>query len=61
MHNWLLASALVHRLPTIHDQTNNGRQLWRVVVGPAPTTEDRSAVLETVRGLGFGDAYFVAR
>lgn len=48
-------------LPTIHDQTSNGRQLWRVVVGPAPTAADRSAVLETVRGLGFGDAYFVAR
>jgi rare lipoprotein A len=48
-------------VPTIHDQTSNGRQLWRVVVGPAPTAEDRAAVLDTVRGLGFGDAYFVAR
>jgi rare lipoprotein A len=48
-------------VPTITEQTSNGRQLWRVVVGPAPTTEDRAAVLETVRGLGFEDAYFVAR
>jgi rare lipoprotein A len=48
-------------VPTIYDQTSNGRQLWRVVVGPAPTAEDRAAVLDTVRGLGFGDAYFVAR
>jgi cell division septation protein DedD len=24
-------------VPTIHDQTSNGRRFWRVVVGPAPT------------------------
>lgn len=48
-------------VPTIYDQTSNGRQFWRVVVGPAPSTEDRAAVLETVRGLGFEDAYFVTR
>lgn len=48
-------------VPTIHEQTSNGRRFWRVVVGPAPTAEDRAAVLETVRGLGFGDAYFVTR
>ena len=48
-------------VPTIHDETSNGRQFWRVVVGPAPTTQDRAAVLDTVRGLGFEDAYFVTR
>jgi cell division septation protein DedD len=48
-------------VPTIYDQTSSGRQFWRVVVGPAPTAEDRAAILDTVRGLGFGDAYFVAR
>jgi rare lipoprotein A len=48
-------------VPTIHDETSNGRRFWRVVVGPAPTAEDRAAVLDTVRGLGFEDAYFVAR
>jgi len=48
-------------VPTIYDQTSSGRQIWRVVVGPAPSTEDRAAILDTVRGLGFGDAYFVAR
>jgi rare lipoprotein A len=48
-------------VPTIYDETSNGRRFWRVVVGPAPTAEDRAAVLDTVRGLGFGDAYFVAR
>jgi cell division septation protein DedD len=48
-------------VPTIYDQTSNDRRFWRVVVGPAPTSADRAAVLETVQGLGFEDAYFVTR
>lgn len=48
-------------VPTIYDQESNGRRFWRVVVGPAPSATDRAAVLETVRDLGFGDAYFVTR
>ncbi|MBF9060360.1 SPOR domain-containing protein [Rhodobacterales bacterium HKCCSP123] len=48
-------------VPTIYDQTSNGRRFWRVVVGPAQSSGDRAAILETVRGLGFGDAYFVTR
>lgn len=47
--------------PTIYDQSSNGRRFWRVVVGPARTEADRAAILRTVRGLGFGDAYFVTR
>lgn len=48
-------------VPTIYDQSSNGGRFWRVVVGPARTSDDRAAILETVRGLGFGDAYFVTR
>jgi hypothetical protein len=48
-------------VPTIREENGNGRRSWRVVVGPAPTTADRAAVLETVRGAGFEDAYFVSR
>lgn len=48
-------------VPTIYDQESNDRRFWRVVVGPAPSAEDRAAILETVRGLGFEDAYFVSR
>jgi cell division septation protein DedD len=48
-------------VPTIYDQTSNDRRFWRVVVGPAQTSGDRAAILETVRGLGFEDAYFVTR
>jgi len=48
-------------VPTIYDQSMNGRRFWRVVVGPAQTAADRDAILRTVRGLGFGDAYVVTR
>jgi rare lipoprotein A len=48
-------------VPTIYDQTSNGRRFWRVVVGPAQTGADRAAILQTVRGLGFQDAYVVTR
>lgn len=48
-------------IPTIYDQSANGRRFWRVVVGPASTAADRDAILKTVRGLGFADAYFVTR
>jgi len=34
---------------------------WRVVVGPAGTTGERSAMLRQVRSLGFTDAYAVVR
>jgi rare lipoprotein A len=47
--------------PTIYDQTSNGRRFWRVVVGPAQTGADRAAILQTVRALGFQDAYIVTR
>ena len=34
---------------------------WRVIVGPAGTTAERSAILRQVRGMGFADAYAVVR
>ncbi len=46
-------------IPTVKAQTSNGRAFWRVIVGPAPSTSDRAAILSTVKGLGFSDAYFV--
>lgn len=40
-------------------QESQGKRFWRVIVGPAPTSADRAAVLDKVKALGFGDAYFV--
>ncbi|NDU99994.1 SPOR domain-containing protein [Pseudoroseicyclus sp. CLL3-39] len=39
-------------------QESQGTTFWRVVVGPASSTAERDADLETVKGLGFTDAYF---
>jgi len=39
--------------------TTSGKQFWRVVVGPASSSAERAALLKTIKGLGFSDAYFV--
>ncbi|WP_371168170.1 SPOR domain-containing protein [Aliiroseovarius sp. 2305UL8-7] len=39
---------------------SNGKSFWRVIVGPATTKAERTALLEKVKGLGFADAYFVS-
>ncbi|MEY3004456.1 MAG: hypothetical protein RLZZ491_1632 [Pseudomonadota bacterium] len=47
--------------PTVYAQESNGRGFWRVVVGPARSMADRAKMLAVVRGLGFHDAFVVAR
>ncbi|MFT4621068.1 MAG: rare lipoprotein A [Polaromonas sp.] len=47
-------------VPTVREQESRGRKFWRVVVGPTRTTTDRAALLQTAKGLGFADAYFVS-
>ncbi|WP_084861280.1 SPOR domain-containing protein [Salibaculum halophilum] len=46
-------------VPTVLEQESQGRTFWRVIVGPATSAEDRAAIREQVRGMGFSDAYFV--
>jgi cell division septation protein DedD len=48
-------------MPTVYDQSTNGRRFWRVVVGPAQTAAQRNDILRAVRRLGFEDAYPVTR
>jgi hypothetical protein len=47
-------------VPTIYEQQSAGRTFWRVVVGPASSQSDRSALLRKVKGLGYADAYAVS-
>ena len=47
-------------LPTVALTEVGGKSYWRVTVGPLATVSDRTDVLETVRGLGFRDAYFTS-
>lgn len=37
-----------------------GKTVWRVIAGPAATVAERNAILKTVTGLGYKDAYPVA-
>lgn len=39
--------------------TSSGKQFWRVVVGPAATSNERAALLKKIKALGFSDAYYV--
>lgn len=46
-------------VPTVLEQESRGRKFWRVIVGPTRTTAERATLLQTTKGLGFADAYFV--
>lgn len=46
-------------IPTVKTFDTNGKPYWRVVVGPAATTAERTSLIKKVNGLGFGDAYAV--
>jgi len=48
-------------VPTIFKETTNGKPFWRVVVGPAQTSSEASALLKKVKATGFSDAYFVSK
>ncbi len=38
---------------------SQGRDFWRVIVGPAGSEAERASALERIKALGFTDAYFV--
>ncbi|QBF32616.1 SPOR domain-containing protein [Thalassococcus sp. S3] len=46
-------------VPTVRKQTLNDKPFWRVVVGPAQTSAERSALLKEIKSVGFTDAYSV--
>lgn len=46
-------------VPTVRHQASASREFWRVIVGPAQNSRERAALLETIRGMGYEDAYFV--
>jgi len=46
-------------VPTVFEQSSNGKPFWRVVVGPAQSKSEGKALLKQVKGTGFSDAYFV--
>ncbi|MEL7212291.1 MAG: SPOR domain-containing protein [Pseudomonadota bacterium] len=46
-------------VPTIKKSTSSGKTFWRVIVGPASNSAERTALLNKVKEKGFNDAYFV--
>jgi len=46
-------------IATTEEKTIAGRNFTRVIVGPATTAADRSALLKQIKSLGYKDAYFV--
>lgn len=47
-------------VPTVYEQSTNGKPFWRVVVGPARSTSERSSLVRKVKDVGFSDAYAVS-
>ncbi|MCF2872028.1 SPOR domain-containing protein [Octadecabacter sp. G9-8] len=46
-------------VPTVLEQTSQGRTFWRVIVGPTSSESERAELLRQVKSQGFEDAYFV--
>ena len=46
-------------VPTVKKQTSKGKTFWRVLVGPASSSAERSALLKNIKSTGFTDAYAV--
>lgn len=46
-------------VPTVKPGKMNGKDFWRVIVGPASSSAERAALLKKIKDLGFNDAYFV--
>ncbi|MFA3917626.1 SPOR domain-containing protein [Ruegeria hyattellae] len=47
--------------PSVLEESASGKTFWRVVVGPANTKSERTALLNKVKKTGFSDAYIVKR
>lgn len=46
--------------PSVRQSEINGKTFWRVVVGPAATSAERTKILSTIKAEGFTDAYAVS-
>lgn len=47
-------------IPTVKKSEINGKPFWRVVVGPANTPSEMTALLKAIKSEGFSDAYAVS-
>ncbi len=47
-------------VPTVKTHNSQGKEFWRVVVGPAQTKGEMDTLLKTIKNNGFTDAYAVS-
>ncbi len=47
-------------VPNVDKTSSDGKDLWRITVGPVQSRAERSALMKTIKGLGYKDAYYVA-
>ena len=58
-NNTAVAMRQAGMVPTVLEQSSSGKTFWRVVVGPAQSSAERSSLLAKVKASGFTDAYAV--
>lgn len=59
-NNTAQAMRVAGMVPTVKKSTSSGKTFWRVLVGPAQTSAERSALLKKIKASGFADAYAVS-
>ena len=58
-NNTATAMRTAGMIPTVKQQSLNGKTFWRVIVGPAQSKSDLAQLTKKVKGQGFSDAYAV--
>ena len=46
-------------IPTVREQSSQGKTFWRVLIGPATSSAEQAGLLKKVKASGFTDAYAV--
>ncbi len=55
--NTAVAMRQAGMVPTVLAQNSQGKPFWRVIVGPAQSNDERTTLLNKIKGVGFDDAY----
>jgi cell division septation protein DedD len=58
-NNTATAMRTAGMIPTVKQQSLNGKTFWRVIVGPAQSKSELAQLIKTVQSQGFSDAYAV--
>lgn len=58
-NNTATAMRTAGMIPTVKQQSLNGKTFWRVIVGPAQSKSELNQLIKKVKSQGFSDAYAV--